>query len=149
MAQYEQGLINEHEYRLKQVKLMGIINQIDTANNLAENNNNLLNNDIDPSIEKLKIIKIKGEMTVNEFISSFKASSDIDIRIYNGENCANGDSTLNSLGYKHPKPIKFKLNSKMIVGDFEKVFKEKLGITILIEDKNGMLVDNSLPLNQI
>ena len=146
MSQFEQGLIDEDEFRKKVALLMNRVNIVDTvkkAKNIVSEKENT-NQKIEP-----KILMIKGDMTVDELKSSFKISSGINIRIYDGKRFADGVSALNSLGYKYSKPLKLKLNNMMMVGDFEKAFKEKIGLSIQIENRRGKLADNSLSLYQI
>ena len=100
-------------------------------------------------MEKSENIVIKGDMTVDELKSSFKISSGINIRTYDGKRFADGDSQLLSLGYRYPKPIKLKLNEMMMVGNLERAFKEKIGLSIQVENRKGKLADNSLSLFQI
>ena len=96
-----------------------------------------------------KKLIIKGDMTINQLKNTFKTLSNFTIRIYSGKQFADGDATLFSVGYNQPNPIKLKLNDRMTVDNFEKAFKEKLGISIQVENQQGKLADNSLLLFQL
>jgi len=146
MSQFEHGLIDEKEFRRKQGLLMSRVNQVDTV---KKEKNSVPKEKIEHQKGKPKILIIKGDMTVDELKSSFENSSGINIRIYNGKRFADGDSRLLSLGYRYPKPIKLKLNEMMMVGNLERAFKEKIGLSIQVENRKGKLADNSLSLFQI
>jgi hypothetical protein len=146
MSQFEQGLIDEKVYRKKLALLIRKVNVADESKKGKENlsKRSVVNHKGNP-----KFIMINGNMTVDELKSSFKISSGINIRVYNGKRFADADSALYNLGYKYPKPLKLKLNDTMTVGNLEKAFREKVGISIQIENRKCKLADNSLSIFQI
>ncbi len=94
-------------------------------------------------------IKVSGRMKVGTLKKEFKNEFSVAIRVYSGKKFADDDATLASIRAKDAKGGDVKLVGQTKIGNVEKAFKEKMGITIQIEDKDGSLADNGVTLGSL
>ena len=95
-----------------------------------------------------KDLKVSGRMKVKSLKKDFKETFGAEIRVYKGKKFADDDATLASIRGKDAKGGDISLHGRTLVGNAEKMFKEEMGITIQIADKDGNLADNKISLSQ-
>jgi hypothetical protein len=90
---------------------------------------------------------------IKSISSDFKKAFNLSLVFYKGSLIAEGDLTLAALNKKTTKEIvtkskdELKIRASMKVGEVEKLFDTKFGVTVQIKDKKGTsLVDNALTL---
>lgn len=96
-----------------------------------------------------KELKVSGRMKVSTLKNDFREAFGVGIRIYNGKKFADDDATLASIREEGVKGGDISLVGQTKVGNVEKAFKEQMGITIQVEDKQGELADNSVTLGSL
>lgn len=140
---YKEKLINKKQYETQSQQLISSF--IHSKEALKEDKNNNKN------IEKVsaKKIGIYQQMTVNQFKSIFRKIFGTGIRIYSGNSFADNDEFLQQIGFSHNVNVNLNLPLDLKIGMIEKAFKNKIGIKIQIENKNGALADNNLTLAEI
>ena len=96
-----------------------------------------------------KQVKVSGQMKVATLKKDFKEAFGAGIRIYNGKKFADDNATLASIRAKDAKGGDISIVGQTKVGNVENAFKEEMGITIQIENKNGELADNNVTLGSL
>jgi len=96
-----------------------------------------------------KELKVGGRMKVATLKKDFKEAFGVEIRVYNGKKFADDDATLASIRAKDAKGGDISLVAQTKVGNIEKAFKDQMGITIQVEDKDGSLADNKVTLGSL
>jgi hypothetical protein len=96
-----------------------------------------------------KNIKVSGKMKVSTLKKDFKEAFGAGIRVYNGKKFADDDATLASIRAKDAKGGDISVVGQTKVGNVENAFKEEMGITIQIENKEGGLADNNVTLGSL
>jgi len=94
-------------------------------------------------------IVVNEKMRVSDLKRQFQDVYNIMIRSYQGRRIAEDDANLTSLGFHNSGDTNVKFHGRTKVGNVEKIFKEKTGIKIQIEDQNGDLADNNLSLSEV
>lgn len=74
--------------------------------------------------------------------ADFKNAFGVNLVFYKGVQIADGDLTLNQLNQKTTKDVQtraddLKIKASMKVGDAEKLFSDKFGVTVQIKDAQG------------
>lgn len=74
--------------------------------------------------------------------ADFKKAFGVNLVFYKGMQIADGDLTLNQLNQKTTKTVDtkagdLKIKASMKVGDAEKLFSDKFGVTVQIKDPKG------------
>lgn len=74
--------------------------------------------------------------------ADFKKSFGVNLVFYKGNQIADGDLTLNQLNQKTTKNVDtkaddLKIKASMKVGEAEKLFSDKFGVTVQIKDAEG------------
>ncbi|MCQ2154397.1 MAG: hypothetical protein MJY55_01090 [Bacteroidales bacterium] len=74
--------------------------------------------------------------------ADFKKSFGVNLVFYKGTQIADGDLTLNQLNQKTTKNVDtkaddLKIKASMKVGEAEKLFSDKFGVTVQIKDADG------------
>jgi len=96
-----------------------------------------------------KQVKVSGQMKVATLKKDFKEAFGAGIRIYNGKKFADDNATLASIRAKDAKGGDISIVGQTKVGNVENAFKEEMGITIQIENKDGELADNNVTLGSL
>jgi len=93
-------------------------------------------------------ISVSGRMSVKTLKSQFKNEFKLTLRVYNGARFADDDATLASLRKAGAaKAGDLKIVGNMLVGNFEKKFKEIYGIKVQVaSNDDSALVGDSLTL---
>jgi len=94
-------------------------------------------------------LTLYGDMTVGQLKKSFRDAYNVAIRAYKGKRIADDDVILSSIGLRKNNEVPVKFHGRTKVENVEKFFKEKLGISIQIENTNGALADNNLSLSRV
>ena len=84
-----------------------------------------------------KEINVAGRMKVKTLKKDFNEVFNAGIRVYNGKKFANDDATLASIRSDDAKGGGIKIHGRTKVSNVEKMFKEQMGITIQIENRDG------------
>lgn len=90
-----------------------------------------------------------GGMTVGQLKKNFRDAYNVAIRAYKGKRIADDDVILSSIGLRKNNEVPVKFHGRTKVENVEKFFREKLGISIQIENTNGALADNNLTLSRV
>ena len=93
-------------------------------------------------------ISVSGRMMVKTLKKQFKEEYNLTLRVYSGAKFADEDDSLASLRKGDvAKAGDLKINGKMLVGNFEKKFKEIYGIKVQVANADdSKLVNDSLTL---
>jgi len=93
---------------------------------------------------------VSGRMKVKSLKASFKENFGATLRVYNGKRFADDDVSLATIRSEKAQVTRseFKISGNMQIGTFRKKFKEELGISVHVADKNDeKLLDESLTLS--
>ena len=100
-----------------------------------------------------KELKVSGRMKVGTLKKNFKKAFGVEIRVYKSSSAkgrfADDDATLSSIRGEGAKGGDISIHGAKLVKNIEKDFKDKMGIGIQIEDKDGGLADDNLSLSKI
>ena len=95
-------------------------------------------------------LSVDGRMKVKRLKEEFRKEFGVNIRVYKGVKFADDDATLAAVRKADaPRSGDFDVHIGTKVGSVERLFLEKLGITVQIEAMDGSLADNNLTLGQL
>ncbi|MDR0926411.1 MAG: hypothetical protein LBO69_01420 [Ignavibacteria bacterium] len=83
-------------------------------------------------------LKVSGLMKVKSLKANFKEAYGCTLRVYHGVGFADDDKTLAAIRSKDAKGKgEFSATAAMLVGNFEKRFKDEFGIKVQVANKDN------------